>query len=110
MLIAAHPDDEMNKELPKTCATRTYQIGNLGDMFTYLLTKLSIDPEKQILNETCNLEASAVVQGYTPESLMQYSQNCIMVSGEDKAIIIDVDTMNQLKVFNINLRIYRVDS
>ena len=54
------------------------------------------------MNETINLEASAVVNGYTPESLVQYSVNSFMVCGQDKAVVLDVDTMNQLKIVNIN--------
>ena len=109
MLIAATPEQELKKELPKKYASRTYKIGNLGAMYPYLLTRLRLDPKKQILNETINLEASAVVNGYTPESLVQYSVNSFMVCGQDKAVVLDVDTMNQLKVININTGLHRGD-
>ena len=60
---------------------------------TSLLTALSFDSEKQSLNETCNLAASAIFYGI-PRSLLQYSDNSIMVCGYYKAIIVDADKMN----------------
>ena len=65
------------------------------------MTRLSFDPEKQSFNETCNLTASAVLMCSERYSLLQYSVDSIMVFGNVKAIVVDVDTMDLLKTVNI---------
>ena len=99
-IAARFKDEIIPTEVFKECASRTYEIGNDK---TLLLTPLSFDSEQQSLNATCNLAASAVIKGSEYiRSLLQYSPNSMMICSEHKAIVVDVDTMKQLKVININ--------
>ena len=101
MYVAAYLEDEIKEQVLKECESRTYEIGK-KDKYIYLLTPLSFDPEQQSLNETWNLTASSVIKGCEyVYSLLQYSDNSIMVCGEYKAIVVDADTMDQLKTINI---------
>ena len=70
---------------------------------------MSFDSEQQSLNETCNLAASAVFKAAYPCSLLQYFVDSIMVCGEYKAIVVDEDTMDQLKAVNINTSVPKDD-
>ena len=60
---------------------------------TYQLTRLSFDLEKQSFIGTSNLRATVVFKGDLT-SLLQYSDNSIMVCGYYEAIIVDSDKMN----------------
>ena len=102
MYIAAEPKRDFKELVLKECESRTYEIGN-DDDWTFLLTLLSFDLEQQSLNETCNLTASAVIKGDFIESLLQCSRNSIMICGIYKAIVVAVDTMDQLKAVNIKI-------
>ena len=101
-IAARFKDEIIPTEVFKECASRTYEIGNDK---TLLLTPLSFDSEQQSLNATCDLAASAIIKGSEYiRSLLQYSPNGMMVfCGDYKAIVVDVDTMKQLKVININI-------
>ena len=54
------------------------------------------------MNETINFSASVTVKGDRPWSLLEYSKSTMMVCGGHKAIFVDVDTLDQLKIVNIN--------
>ena len=54
------------------------------------------------MNETINFSASVTVKGDEPCSLLEYSKNTMMICGSHKAIFVDVDTLEQLKIVNIN--------
>ena len=103
MFIAANLGDKFKQEVLKQGAISTYEIGDdeINDK-TFLLTPLSFDLEKQRLNETYNLSASAVIKGDVLQSLLQYSPSSMMVCGWYKAIVVDMDTMDLLKTVNIN--------
>ena len=101
MYIAAVLENGSKEEFLKECESRTYEIGNDEDEI-YLLTHLSFDSEQQSLNETYNLAASAVIKGHRSLSLLRYSVDSIMVCSEYKALVLDMDTMDQLKAININ--------
>ena len=59
---------------------------------TYQLTCLSFESEKQSFIDTSNFIASLVFKGEL-SSLLQYSDNSIMVCGYYKAIIVDTNKM-----------------
>ena len=60
MYIAARIKSEVKDEVLKKCAARIYTIGK-DDFYKFILTPLDFDSEQQILNETCNLAASAII-------------------------------------------------
>ena len=102
MYIAAKLANEIKEQVFKECASRTYEIDNEFNKDS-LLTPLSFDSDKQSLNETCNLAASAVLKGSEYIwSLLQYSVESLMVCGCDKALVVEVETMDLLKAININ--------
>lgn len=101
MYITAELPNGIKEQVQKECESRTYEIGN-DSRWTLVLTLLSFDSEKQSLNETCNLAASAVIKGCIVRSLLQYSIESIMVCGDYKALVVDVETMDLLKAININ--------
>ena len=69
---------------------------------TYVLTRLYFDPVQQSMNETINFPASVTVKGNRPCSIAAYSQRTLIICSEYKAILVDVDTLEQLKTVNIN--------
>ena len=54
------------------------------------------------MNETINFSASVTVNGDEPSSILEYNKSTMMVCGRYKAIFVDVDTLDQLKIVNIN--------
>ena len=54
------------------------------------------------MNETINFSASVTVKGDKPWSILEYSKSTMMICGRFKAIFVDVDTLEQLKIVNIN--------
>ena len=94
--IVAELKDAFKKEYLKQCDSRAYEIDQPDN--TYLLTQLSFSTEQQCFNETCNLSKSAILKASGRVSvfrwsLLQYSDNSIIVYGQHKAIVIDIDTM-----------------
>ena len=100
MYIAARLKDGFIDEVLKQCASCIYEIDDDDDVLN-LLTPLSFDSEQQSLNQTCNLQASAVIRGWELYFLLQFSDNSIMVCFCEKAIVVDLDTMDQQKTINI---------
>ena len=98
MYIAAELTDKIKEQVLKQCASRTYELCNDDDW--YILTPLCFDSERRRFNESCNLVASAVFKAYV-YSLLQYSDNSIIVCVHENAIVFDADTMDQLKIINI---------
>ena len=54
------------------------------------------------MNETINFSASVTVKGGKPWSILEYNKSTMMICGGHKAIFVDVDTLDQLKILNIN--------
>ena len=54
------------------------------------------------MNETINFSASVTVKGGIPCSILEYNKSTMMICGGRKAITVDVDTLDQLKIVNIN--------
>ena len=100
MFITSSINCEFEKEVLKKCVSRTYRIGK--DSQTYLLTPLRFNPKVKRLNAFCKLAGSEVIKGDYIRSLLQYSPNSMMICGNKKAMVVAADTMNQLKVVNIN--------
>ena len=67
-----------------------------------MLTPLKFNPKVKRLNFVCNLKASAVIKGDKLVSLSRYTANSMMLCSWHKAIVIDLDKMDLLKVININ--------
>ena len=101
MYIAAYANPSSVKEgLFKQCVSLTCDLGSFGND-TYVLTPLCFDTEQQSLNETCNLQASAVIKSHNLKYLLQYSDKSIMVCGLYEAMVVDVDKMVKLKTIKL---------
>ena len=64
MYLAAGLHFNFSQIVSKKCYARTYEIQHYNyNSSMFLLTPLSFDSERQSLNKTCNLAASAVLKG-----------------------------------------------
>ena len=54
------------------------------------------------MNEIINFSASVTVEGNYPRSILKYNKSTMMICGRYKAIFVDVDTLDQFKIVNIN--------
>ena len=54
------------------------------------------------MNETIYFPASVTVRGDDVRSILKHTKESIMICGRYKAIFINVDTLDQLKVVIIN--------
>ena len=94
---------EFYEEFREQCASRIHFMGSPGKTDKHILTQLSFNSKKQVLNTTSNLGASAIIDSDWGHfhSLMQYSDNSFIVFCKDKALVFDVDKMDLLMDFNV---------
>jgi len=111
LLIASrYFDNQIKSNIEKQHPAQCHSIGHysllerLKDSPSYLLTMLQYDPEEYKLNENVDLSASAIVSGDYIGSILQYSEDSIMICGEDykTALILSNPSMQKTKSFSIN--------
>ena len=91
----------MEEQYPNQCHTIGQGRGRLD---TNLLTVMKYNAVEQKMNEQFDLTASALVIGDWIRSLVQYSEDSIMLCGRESktAVIFSLPSMQKTKTISIN--------
>ena len=80
LIIAANVEGNASKDMQELNPSRIHQIKDHGDKVKYLLSVVEYDSEQQEL-KGLNLSKSYLIEGDFIWSLLQYSDDSIMICG-----------------------------